>query len=75
MKKIYVMFLYVAVPVVTRFKFRCLVTGCDVTIIGRRAGLPIVWIWQDVKKNWYSVKRLQQQEQSTEYLFYKDRLS
>lgn len=70
-RKLFNLFLFIAVPVVTGFKFH--VTGIgnnDIAIIGNRTGLPAIWDQKYVYKHWWDVKTLKQCEWETEVMSY-----
>jgi hypothetical protein len=72
-KKLFNLFLFVAVPVVTGFKFRVVdINYGDIAIIGNRTGLPAIWDQKYLYKHWWDIKTLKQCELETEAMSYKD---
>lgn len=69
MRKLFNLFLYAAVPVVTGFRFHVMgIGGGDVAIIGNRTGLPAVWGQNSIRKHWYDTEYLKQCEDETEII-------
>lgn len=74
MRRLFNLFLYVAVPVVTGFKFHVMgIGGGDVAIIGNRTGLPAVWGQDSIRKHWWDTEYLKQGEDEIEII--SDRLN
>lgn len=72
--RLFNLFLYVAVPVVTGFKFHVMgIGGGYIAIIGNRTGLPAVWGQDSIRKHWWDTEYLKQCEDETEII--SDRLS
>ena len=69
MRKLFNLFLYVAVPVVTGFRFHVMgIGGGDVAIIGNRTGLPAVWGQDSIRKHWWDTEYLTEGENETEII-------
>lgn len=69
--RLFNLFLYVAVPVVTGFRFHVIGIGRgDVAIIGNRTGLPAVWGQDSIRKHWWDTEYLSKSENETETMTY-----
>lgn len=67
-------FLFFAVPVITKFTFRVIFIGGKgfnkykgIAIMGKRTGLPAMWDDWFIKRYWYDRKKLEQFEDEVEY--------
>ena len=74
MRKLFNLFLYVAVPISTGFRFHVMGIGRgSIAIIGNRTGLPAIWGQNSIRKHWYDTEYLKQCEDETEII--SDRLN
>lgn len=70
-RRLFNLFLFVAVPVVTGFKFHVTDIGSGgIAIIGNRTGLPAIWDQKYLYKHWWDTKTLKQCEWETEIMSY-----
>lgn len=74
MRKLFNLFLYVAVPVATGFKFHVIsICRGNIAIIGNRTGLPAVWGQNTIREHWYDTEYLKRCEDEMEII--EDRLN
>ena len=60
-------FFFVAVPIVTGFRFHVMYIGKgNIAIVGNRTGLPAVWDNTAIRKYWYKERELSLFERETE---------
>ena len=69
MRKLFNIFLYVAVPVFTGFKFHVISIGRgNVAIIGNRTGLPAIWGRNTIREHWHDTEYLKRCEDEMEII-------
>ena len=69
MRKLFNLFLRIAVPVVTGFRFHVIgIGGGSIVIIGNRTGLPAVWGQNSIRKHWWDTEYLTECENETEII-------
>lgn len=72
MRKLFNLFLRIAVPVVTGFRFHVIgIGGENIAIIGNRTGLPAVWGQDSIHKHWWDTEYLTEGEDETEIIAYR----
>lgn len=69
MRKLFNLFLRIAVPVVTGFRFHVIgIGGENIAIIGNRTGLPAVWGRNTLREHWYDTEYLKRCEDEMEII-------
>ena len=71
-KIIFNLFLVIAVPVVTGFRFHVMYIGDakSIAIVGNKTGLPALWNDEPIRKYWFKTKYLLAFERETERMSY-----